>query len=448
LFTRGQTQVISVATLGTEADEQTIDSIGLDEPKRYIHHYNFPPFSVGEARPLRGTSRRDIGHGALAERALLAVLPDEQEFPYVIRVVSDTLSSNGSTSMASTCGSTLALLDAGVPLKASVGGVAMGLVTQDGSAHGKYAILTDIQGVEDALGDMDFKVTGTREGVTAIQMDIKVAGLTEEILKNALAQARDGRLFILDKMDAVISGPRKEVSRYAPRITSIKINADKIRDIIGPGGKMIRKITEETRTSIDIQDDGTVNIGSNNAENTQKAIDWIRSLTREVEAGEIYTGKVTRIMPFGAFVEILPGKEGLVHISELANYRVPSVEDVVKIGDEVQVLVTEIDRQGRVNLSRRALLEPAEGEEAEGADENGRNGDTGERRRPFSERRGRTGGGSGGRDRDRDRDRDRERGPRRESSGERPRRQPASGDRPRGSASGRRATMRAQSNES
>jgi polyribonucleotide nucleotidyltransferase len=476
LFTRGQTQVLSVATLGTESDEQSIDSIGLDEPKRYIHHYNFPPFSVGEARQLRGVSRRDIGHGALAERALIAVLPDEKEFPYVIRVVSDTLSSNGSSSMASACGSTLALLDAGVPLKAPVGGVAMGLITEDGSAKGKYAILTDIQGFEDALGDMDFKVTGTRTGITAIQMDIKVAGLTEQILKEALAQAREGRLVILDKMAQVITEPRAEVSRYAPRITTIKINPDKIRDIIGPGGKIIRKITEETKTSIDIQDDGSVNIGSNNAENTQKAVDWIRSLTREVEAGEIYTGKVTRVLPFGAFVEILPGKEGLVHISELANYRVPSVEDVVNIGDEIQVLVTEIDRQGRVNLSRRALLEPAEnGHEGEEAAPP-RNGDGGGDRRPFNERRGREGGG----DRDRGgrgggggfggrggggggfgggRDRDRDRGPRREPEGsappaapaglrergperERPRREP-SGDRPRGSATGRRATLRA-----
>jgi polyribonucleotide nucleotidyltransferase len=490
LFTRGQTQVLSVATLGTGEDEQEIDSIGLDEPKRYMHHYNFPPFSVGEARPMRGSSRRDIGHGALAERALVAVLPDEEEFPYVIRVVSDTLSSNGSTSMASTCGSTLALLDAGVPLKASVGGVAMGLVTEDGTAHGKYAILTDIQGIEDALGDMDFKVTGTREGVTAIQMDIKVAGLTEEILRTALQQAREGRLFILDKMEAVISEPRKEISQYAPRITTIKINPDKIRDIIGPGGKIIRKITEETKTTIDIQDDGTVNIGSTNAENTQKAIDWIRSLTREVEAGEIYTGKVTRVLPFGAFVEILPGKEGLVHISELANYRVPTVEDVVNIGDEIQVLVTEIDRQGRINLSRRALLEPSEnGHEGEGVE--GEGGGEGGGRRPFSERRGREGGGfrdrdrgprreggGGFRDRGRDRDRDRDRGPRREggerepggggfrerdSTGgggfrdreragggggglperERERPRPAgAGGRERGSASGRRAAMR------
>ncbi len=454
LFTRGQTQVMSVATLGTEADEQSIDSIGLDEPKRYMHHYNFPPFSVGEARPLRGSSRRDIGHGALAERALLAVLPSEEEFPYVLRVVSDTLSSNGSTSMASTCGSTLALLDAGVPLRASVGGVAMGLITENGTAQGKYAILTDIQGVEDALGDMDFKVAGTRQGVTAIQMDIKVAGLTEEILRNALAQAREGRLFILDKMDAVISEPRAQVSEYAPRITTIKIPTDKIRDIIGPGGKMIRKITEETKTTIDVQDDGTVNIASTSAENTQKAIAIIRNLTREVEAGEIYTGKVTRILPFGAFVEILPGKEGLVHISELANYRVPSVEDVVNIGDELQVLVTEIDRQGRINLSRRALLEPAEGEEA--AEEG-----TGEaERRPFAERRGRDGGGY----RDRDRGGFRERGerqPRREGGfggerrprrdggfgGERPRPAAEGTPRQRGSDRGRRATLRREGGE-
>src|SRR5438445_8947190 len=308
VFTRGQTQVLSVATLGPGGDEQIIDTLSPVDTKRYMHHYNFPPFSVGEVRMMRGAGRREIGHGALAERAILPVLPTKEEFPYTIRVVSETLESNGSSSMASTCGSTLALLDAGVPLKASVGGVAMGLITEDGTAKGKYAILSDIQGVEDALGDMDFKVTGTREGVTAIQMDIKVAGLTEEILRNALAQAREGRLFILDKMDAVIAEARAEVSRFAPRITTIKINPDKIRDIIGPGGKIIRKITEETKTSIDIQDDGSVNIGSNNAENTQKAVDWIRSLTREVAAGEIYTGKVTRIMPFGAFVEILPGR--------------------------------------------------------------------------------------------------------------------------------------------
>jgi len=466
LFTRGQTQVMSVATLGTNSDEQSIDSIGLDEPKRYIHHYNFPPFSVGEARQLRGVSRRDIGHGALAERALVAVLPSEKDFPYVIRVVSETLSSNGSSSMASACGSTLALLDAGVPLKAMVGGVAMGLITEDGTAKGKYAILTDIQGFEDALGDMDFKVTGTRTGVTAIQMDIKVDGLTEEILGKALAQAREGRLVIIEKMEAVISQPRAEVSRFAPRITTIKINPDKIREIIGPGGKMIRKITEETKTTIDIQDDGSVNIGSNNADNTQKAVDWIRSLTREVEAGEIYTGKVTRVLPFGAFVEIVPGKEGLVHISELANYRVPSVEDVVKIGDEIQVLVTEIDRQGRVNLSRRALLEPAENGH-EGGEEPPRNNDAdggggGGDRRPFDQRRGREGGGDrggrgggggGGFSRDRDHGPRREGAPsagggggfrerEREPERERPRRESSSSDRPRGSSTGRRASLR------
>ena len=294
----------------------------------------------------------------------------------------------------------------------------MGLVTEDGTAKGKYAILTDIQGVEDALGDMDFKVTGTREGVTAIQMDIKVAGLTEEILKKRWPRLARAACSSWTRWTRSSPSPRQEVSRFAPRITTIKINPDKIRDIIGPGGKMIRKITEETKTSIDIQDDGTVNIGSNNAENTQKAVDWIRSLTRDVEAGEIYTGKVTRIMPFGAFVEILPGKEGLVHISELANYRVPTVEDVVNIGDEVQVLVTEIDRQGRVNLSRRALLEPAEGEEhADGEEGHARNGDTGDRRpRPFNERRGRD-GDRGGRDGDRggrDGGGDRDRGPRRD----------------------------------
>ncbi|MBV9354014.1 MAG: S1 RNA-binding domain-containing protein, partial [Chloroflexi bacterium] len=317
--------------------------------------------------------------------------------------------------------------------------VAMGLITENGSAQGRYAILTDIQGVEDALGDMDFKVTGTREGVTAMQMDIKVAGLTEEILRNALDQAKAGRLFILDKMDAVISKPRAEVSPYAPRITTIKIPPDKIRDIIGPGGKVIRKITEETKTTIDIQDDGTVNIGSTNAENTQRAVDMIRGLTREVEPGEIYTGRVTRIMPFGAFVEVLPGKEGLVHISELANYRVPTVEDVVNIGDEIQVLVTEIDRQGRINLSRRALLEAENGQaEGEAAADGETDGGPGEapredqplRRRPFDERRGRNGGGY--RDRDRgpsDRPRGGERRPRPASSGQR------------GSASGRRASM-------
>jgi polyribonucleotide nucleotidyltransferase len=367
LFTRGQTQVLSIATLGTESDEQRTDSIGLDAPKRYMHHYNFPPFSVGETRPMRGPGRRDIGHGALAERGLVAVLPLKPDFPYTMRVVSEVLASNGSSSMGSTCGSTLALMDAGVPISAPVSGVAMGLITD---AEGHYAILSDIQGLEDALGDMDFKVAGTEKGITALQMDIKVQGLTTEVLQEALAQAREGRLWIMGKMLAAIERPRTELSAYAPRITKITINSDRIRDIIGPGGKMIRKIVEETKCTIDVSDDGTVLIGSNNADNAQKAIDWIERLTKDVEAGTIYNGKVTRLMAFGAFVEILPGKEGLVHISELANYRVARVEDIVNVGDEIKVLVTEIDRQGRINLSRRALLDPGEGmpEGAEGSE--------------------------------------------------------------------------------
>jgi polyribonucleotide nucleotidyltransferase len=364
LFTRGQTQVLSVCTLGTAGDEQMLDSIGIDESKRYLHHYNFPPFSVGETRPMRGPSRRDIGHGALAERALVAVLPTEAEFPYTIRIVSEVISSNGSTSMGSVCGSTLSLMDAGVPLKAPVAGIAMGLITaSDGS--GKYAVMTDIQGVEDALGDMDFKVAGTEAGITALQMDIKVRGITQGIMKDALAQAREARLFIMGKMMSVISESRPELSLYAPRIRRIGINPDRIRDIIGPGGKMIRKIQEETHTTIDIEDSGQVLIGSTSAEGFEKARQWIERLTKDVEPGTVYKGKVTRLMAFGAFVEILPGKEGLVHISELANYRVNQVEDVVNVGDEIDVLVTEIDRQGRINLSRRALLEPEAPEEDE-----------------------------------------------------------------------------------
>jgi polyribonucleotide nucleotidyltransferase len=433
LFTRGQTQVLSIATLGTEADEQRTDSIGLDEPKRYMHHYNFPPFSVGETRPMRGPGRRDIGHGALVERALVAVLPTKPDFPYTMRVVSETLESNGSSSMASTCGSTLALMDAGVPITAPVSGVAMGLVTD---AEGRYAVLTDIQGLEDALGDMDFKVTGTEKGITALQMDIKVRGITSEIMQDALAQARDARMFIMGKMLAAIERPRTELSAYAPRVTKISINPDRIRDVIGPGGKMIRKIVDETKCTIDVSDDGTVLIGSTNADNAAKAIDWIEKLTKDVEAGSIYTGKVTRLMAFGAFVEILPGKEGLVHISELANYRVPRVEDVVNIGDEVKVLVTEIDRQGRINLSRRALLEPGDeegapvGVGAEGGDDD----DGGPRpRRDFGDRPPRREGGFGGGPRGDRGPRDGgDRGPRREGGyggGDRgPRRE--GGDRP------------------
>jgi polyribonucleotide nucleotidyltransferase len=355
IFTRGQTQALSIATLGPGSDVQRLDTISPETEKRYLHHYNFPPYSVGEARPMRGPGRREIGHGALAERALVPVLPSVEEFPYAIRVVSEVVSSNGSTSMASTCGSTLALMDAGVPIKAPVAGAAMGLITD--AATGRYAVLTDITGKEDAFGDMDFKVTGTSEGVTALQMDIKVPGITAEIVRDALEQARVARLSILDKMTSVISASREELSPYAPRITTIKIPVDKIRDVIGAGGKVIRQITAETGTQINVEDDGTIQIAATDGEAAKKAIAWIEGLTKDVEVGKEYLGKVTRIMNFGAFVEILPGKEGLVHISQLADYRVARVEDVVSIGDELMVVVTEIDRMGRVNLSRRAAME-------------------------------------------------------------------------------------------
>jgi len=353
LFTRGQTQALTIATLGSMSDQQKLDGLTADEFKRYMHHYNFPPFSVGEARPLRGPGRREIGHGALAERALLAVVPSVEEWPYTIRLVSEILSSNGSTSMASVCGSTLALMDAGVPIKAPVAGIAMGLVTREG----KFAVLTDIQGVEDALGDMDFKVAGTGGGITALQMDIKIKGLTHEIFSQALEQAREARLFVLDKMLAVIPQPRTEMSTYAPRITTIMINPDKIRDIIGPGGKMIRKITEETGAQIDVEDDGRVFIAAVDQEAGRRAIDWIKGLTDEVEVGKIYRGKVVRIMPFGAFVEVLPNQDGLVHISKLSDHRVERVEEICNVGDEIVVKAVEIDSQGRLNLSRQAAIE-------------------------------------------------------------------------------------------
>ena len=355
IFTRGQTQALSIATLGPGSDVQRLDTISPETEKRYLHHYNFPPYSVGEARPMRGPGRREIGHGALAERALVPVLPSVEEFPYIIRVVSEVVSSNGSTSMASTCGSTLSLMDAGVPIKAPVAGAAMGLITDP--ATGRYAVLTDITGKEDAYGDMDFKVAGTADGVTALQMDIKVAGITSETLRDALEQARQARLHILGKMTEVISASREELSPFAPRITTIKIPVDKIRDVIGAGGKVIRQITAETGTQINVEDDGTIQIAATDGEAAKKAIAWIEGLTKDVEVGKEYLGKVTRIMNFGAFVEILPGKEGLVHISQLADYRVPRVEDVVSIGDELMVVVTEIDRMGRVNLSRRAAME-------------------------------------------------------------------------------------------
>jgi DNA polymerase III epsilon subunit family exonuclease len=354
LFTRGDTQALTIATLGSSSDVQRIDTISPITEKRYLHHYNMPPYSTGENKPMRGPGRREIGHGNLAERALVPVLPDAEEFPYVIRLVSECVTSNGSTSMASTCGSTLALMDAGVPIKAPVAGAAMGLMSEP---DGRFAVLTDILGKEDAFGDMDFKVTGTRDGITALQMDIKVQGINEAIIRGGLQQARDARLTILDKMVEVLPEARDEMSDFAPRIITIKINPEKIRDIIGKGGSMIRKIQEETQTEINVEDDGTVEIAAVSGENSRKAIQWIESLTREVEIGALYLGKVTRIMGFGAFVEILPGKEGLVRIGELADYHVPTVEDVVSVGDEVMVVVTEIDRQGRVNLSRKAAMQ-------------------------------------------------------------------------------------------
>ncbi|MDD4833507.1 MAG: polyribonucleotide nucleotidyltransferase [Lutispora sp.] len=356
LFTRGQTQVLTVATLGALGDVQVLDGLGEEESKRYMHHYNFPPYSVGETRFMRGPGRREIGHGALAERALEPMIPSIDDFPYTIRLVSEVVSSNGSTSQASVCGSTLALLDAGVPIKKPVAGVAMGLIKE----KEEVAILTDIQGMEDFLGDMDFKVAGTKDGITAIQMDIKIAGIDRSILQRALEQARVGRLFILDKMNSVINSPRAELSPYAPKIIITRVDPDKIRDIIGPGGKTINKIIAETNVKIDIEDDGKVYISATDAKNGQMALKIIEGLTKEVTEGEIYLGKVVRIMTFGAFVEILPGKEGLVHISKLDKKRVEKVEDVVNVGDEVLVKVTEIDRQGRINLSRKDAITDSE----------------------------------------------------------------------------------------
>ncbi|MFC5472066.1 polyribonucleotide nucleotidyltransferase [Cohnella suwonensis] len=352
LFTRGQTQALSICTLGPLGEVQILDGISPQESKRFMHHYNFPPFSVGEARPLRPPGRREIGHGALGERALLKVLPSEVEFPYTIRLVSEVLESNGSTSQASICASTLAMMDAGVPIKAPVAGVAMGLI-KDGD---HTSILTDIQGMEDHLGDMDFKVAGTAEGITAIQMDIKIDGIDRSILSEALEQARQGRMFILGKMLETIQQPRKELSKYAPKIISLKINPDKIRDVIGSGGKIINKIIEDTGVKIDIEQDGTVYIASADEAANQRARAIIEGIVKEVVVGEIYTGTVKRIEKFGCFVEILPNKDGLIHISQVANERVAKVEDVLNIGDTVTVKVTEIDNMGRVNLSRKALL--------------------------------------------------------------------------------------------
>lgn len=354
VFTRGQTQVLTVATLGAMGDGQTLDGIGEEEFKRYMHQYNMPPYSVGETRMLRGPGRREIGHGALAERALLPMIPNEEDFPYAIRLVSEVISSNGSTSQASICASTMALMDAGVPLKKPVAGVAMGLIKDE--SNGEIAILTDIQGLEDFLGDMDFKVAGTKEGITAIQMDIKIKGIDREILTRALEQARKGRLYILDKMLETISEPRTELSPYAPRIIKFNIHPDKIREVIGSGGKTINKIIAETGVKIDIEDDGRVFIASPDLAASEAARKIIETIVRDIEVGDVYLGKVVRILPIGAFVELKPGKDGLVHISKLANHRVERVEDEVTIGDEILVRVTEITPQGKINLTRKGLL--------------------------------------------------------------------------------------------
>ncbi len=400
MFTRGQTQVLSITTLGSTRKEQMLDGLGLEESKRFIHHYNFPGYSTGEVRRVGSPGRREIGHGALAERALVPILPSDEDFPYTIRLVSEVLSSSGSTSMASVCAGSLSLMDAGIPVKKAVAGIAMGLITDD---TGKYAVLTDIEGIEDFNGDMDFKIAGTRDGVTAIQMDTKLKGITLEIVEKTLLQGREARMFILDKMNEAISTSRADVSKYAPRMTKIKIDPAKIGAVIGTGGKTIRSIIESTKATIDVEDDGTVIIGSSDMESTQKAISIIEGLTREAKIGDIYTGKVSRILNFGAMVEILPGKEGLVHISELADHRLNKVEDEVKIGDEVTVKVISIDDMGRVNLSRRALFEKTEGSAPEGGSEPSAD-------YPF--RKSSPGGSSGFRGRPRYNDRRPNRGPR------------------------------------
>ncbi len=386
LFTRGETQVLSLATLGTLGEAQELDNLSPTDTKRYMHHYNFPPFSTGEVKPLRGQSRREVGHGALAERALEPVIPAEETFPYTLRVVSEVMASNGSSSMASVCGSTLALMDAGVPIKAPVAGVAMGLITDD---SGRYKILTDIQGTEDHLGDMDFKVAGTTKGITALQMDIKITGLSSQMMKEALEQARVARMSIMDKMLEVIAEPRPELKPHAPRIITVKIPVEKIGALIGPGGKNIRALQEETGTKIDVQEDGTVYIASTEGIGAKEAEERVKSLGEEAVIGNIYTGKVVRIADFGAFVEILPGVDGLVHISQLDTERVNKVEDVVSMGEEITVMVTNIDGQGKIRLSRQAVLEGWTAEEARERD-NGGGGARGPR----------PGGGRGG-DRDR-----------------------------------------------
>lgn len=357
LFQRGQTQVLSIVTLGSPADSQLIDGLNIEDvEKRYMHQYNFPPFCVGDVRPLRGPGRREIGHGHLAERALVPVLPDEKDFPYTIRVVSEVLSSNGSSSQASICGSTLSLMDAGVPIKKPVAGIAMGLIKEDDS----ISILTDIQGLEDHLGDMDFKVAGTRDGITALQMDMKISGITEEVLRQSLADAKDARFRILDVIESAIDAPREELSDYAPRLYTIDIDPEKVRDVIGSGGKNINKIIDATGVKIETEDDGHITVASNDGTSGKKAIEMIKAIVTDPKPGDVFEGTVARLMNFGAFVEIAIGKEGLLHISQIAHHRVNKVEDELKVGDKVKVQVTEIDRQGRINLSRKALLEKPE----------------------------------------------------------------------------------------
>lgn len=360
LFTRGQTQVMSVVTLGGVGDEQLIDDLGVVESKRYMHHYNFPPYSVGEVRPIRGPSRRDIGHGSLAEKAMLPLLPEEESFPYTIRVVSEVLESNGSSSMASVCGSSLALMDAGVPIRAAVAGISIGMV----SNGERYQLLTDIQGVEDSSGDMDFKVAGTREGMTAIQMDVKLSGIPVERIQEAFAHSVRARNFILDRMDQTLSRPRAELAPHAPRVFIIEIHPDKIGDVIGPGGKTIKKLEADFGVEIDIEQDGRVFVAAPDQASGEQASKAIQDMTRDIQVGETYTGKVVRIVPFGAFVELLPGRDGLLHISEIARERIDKVEDVLHMGEEVLVKVIEIDPQGKVRLSRKELLAPAAAEEA------------------------------------------------------------------------------------
>ena len=357
LFTRGQTQALTLTTLGTPGDEQVVDTMLLDTTKRYMHHYNFPPYSTGESRMMRGPGRREIGHGALAERALVPVIPPKEEFPYTMRLVTEILSSNGSSSMASVCGSTLSLMDAGVPIRKPVSGIAMGLVTEGDTVK----VLTDIQGAEDFAGDMDFKVAGTDTGITALQMDMKVVGISVDVMQTALAKAKQARLSILEKMLATLPEPRKEMSPLAPRITTMQIKPDLIRIVIGPGGKMINEIIAATGVSIDIEQDGTVMIGSSDGDAAQKAIDWIESLVAEPEVGKVYDAKITRLMAFGAFAEFLPGKEGLIHISQISEERVNAVEDVLKVGDEVKVILLEVDPQGRNNLSMKGVKKPPGG---------------------------------------------------------------------------------------